>query len=130
MPFKPLVELDPEKLETASKNLCAVFGVPSLRAHQTDTGKNVLKGISTLLDIPTGGGKTLAYWYSLFYYWAPGNTEEDCQKIVLVVGPLTALMQSQASSLAEKGVPAIAITSTSENPEQLLKVCFFLYQGQ
>ncbi|KAJ7845681.1 P-loop containing nucleoside triphosphate hydrolase protein [Mycena leptocephala] len=121
MPFKPLVELDPEKLETASKNLCAVFGVPSLCAHQTDTGKNVLKGISTLLDIPTGGGKTLAYWYPLFYYWAPGNTEEDCQKIVLVVGPLTVLMQSQASSLAEKGVPAIAITSTSENPEQLLK---------
>jgi superfamily II DNA helicase RecQ len=129
MPFKPLVELDPEKLETASRNLCEVFGVPSLRAYQTDTGKNVLKGISTLLDIPTGGGKTLAYWYPLFYYWAPGNTEEDCQKIVLVVGPLTALMQSQASSLAEKGVPAIAITSTSENPEQLLKVSFFLHQG-
>ncbi|KAJ6609738.1 P-loop containing nucleoside triphosphate hydrolase protein [Mycena sp. CBHHK59/15] len=128
MPFKPLVELDPEKLEIASKNLCAVFGVPSLHAHQTDTGQNVLKGVSTILDIPTGGGKTLAYWFPLFYYWAPGNTDENCQKIILIVGPLTALMQSQAASLTEKGVPAVAITSISENPEQLLKASFLHYR--
>ncbi|KAJ7462505.1 hypothetical protein FB451DRAFT_1180799 [Mycena latifolia] len=30
--------------------------------------------------------------------------------------------KSQASSLAENGVPAIAITATSDNPEQLLKM--------
>ncbi|KAJ7118219.1 hypothetical protein C8R44DRAFT_738169 [Mycena epipterygia] len=121
MPFKPLIELDPVKLETASRNLCAVFNVPSLRSHQIQTGQNTLKGISTLLDIPTGGGKTLAFWYPLFYYWAPGNTDADCQKIVLVVGPLTALMESQAADLTEKGVPAVAISSTSPNPDQLLR---------
>jgi hypothetical protein len=80
MPFEPLVELDLEKLEAASRNLCEVFRVPSLRIQQIDTGQNVLKGISTILDIPTGGGKTLAYWYPLFYYWAPGNIDENCQK--------------------------------------------------
>ncbi|KAJ7701057.1 P-loop containing nucleoside triphosphate hydrolase protein [Mycena metata] len=121
MPFKPVVELDPDKLKAATKNLCDVFGVPALRPHQTETGENVLKGISTLLDIPTGGGKTLAYWFPLFYYWAPGNTDPACQKIILLVGPLSALMQSQALSLTQKGVPAIAITSTTENPEQVLK---------
>ncbi|KAJ6592736.1 P-loop containing nucleoside triphosphate hydrolase protein [Mycena capillaripes] len=84
------------------------FVKSSLRAHQTDAGQNVLKGISTILDIPTGGGKTLAYWYPLFYYWAPGNTDKDCQKIILVVSPLTALMESQAAGLNEKGVPAAA----------------------
>ncbi|KAJ6533362.1 P-loop containing nucleoside triphosphate hydrolase protein [Mycena sp. CBHHK59/15] len=104
MPFELLAELDLEKL-------CEVFRVPTLRIHQIDTGQNVLKGISTILDVPTGGGKTLAYWYPLFYYWAPGNTDENCQKIILVVGLLTALMQSQASRLAVKGVPAVAITS-------------------
>ncbi|KAJ7772144.1 P-loop containing nucleoside triphosphate hydrolase protein [Mycena maculata] len=67
------------------------------------------------------GGKTLAFWYPLFYYWAPGNLDDDCQKIVLVVGPLTALMESQAIGLAQKGVPAVAISSTSENPNLLLK---------
>ncbi|KAJ7431008.1 P-loop containing nucleoside triphosphate hydrolase protein [Mycena galericulata] len=107
MPFRPLVELDPERLETACKNLCRVFGVPSLHAHQRDTGENVLKGISTILDIPTGGGKTLAYWLPLFYYWAPGNTENDCQKI--------------AAGLVEKAIPAVALTSESKDPEQILK---------
>ncbi|KAJ7508063.1 P-loop containing nucleoside triphosphate hydrolase protein [Mycena galericulata] len=121
MPFTPLVDLDPERLEAAYRNLCTVFGVPSLHSHQKETGQNVLKGITTFLDIPTGGGKTLAYWLPLFYYWSPGNIEDDCQKIILVVGPLSALMQSQASSLMEKGVPAVALTSQSENPEQLLK---------
>ncbi|KAJ7660982.1 hypothetical protein B0H17DRAFT_1212412 [Mycena rosella] len=122
MPFKPLVDLDPEKLEKASKLLCELFSVPSLRVYQTEVGQNVLKGISTFLDIPTGGGKTLAFWFPLFYYWEPGNTDKDCQKTILVVGPLTALMQSQALSLAERGVPAVAITANSENPDQLLKV--------
>ncbi|KAF7360458.1 p-loop containing nucleoside triphosphate hydrolase protein [Mycena venus] len=121
MPFAPLVDLDPQKLGIASSKLCEVFGVSSLRPHQTETGQNVLKGISTILDIPTGGGKTLAYWYPLFYYWAPGNTDKNSQKIILVVGPLTALMESQATSLNEKGVPAVAITSNSKNPEQLLQ---------
>ncbi|KAJ7466660.1 P-loop containing nucleoside triphosphate hydrolase protein [Mycena galericulata] len=107
MPFRPLVELDPERLEIACKNLCRVFGVPSLHAHQRDTGENVLKGISTILDIPTGGGKTLAYWLPLFYYWAPGNTENDCQKI--------------AAGLVEKAIPAVALTSESKDPEQILK---------
>ncbi|KAF7348140.1 p-loop containing nucleoside triphosphate hydrolase protein [Mycena sanguinolenta] len=97
MPFKPLVELDPIKLENASRNLCAIFGVPSLHSYQVETGQNTLKGISTFLDIPTGGGRPM-----------------------LFVGPLTALLESQAADLTERGVPAIAISSTSEDPDKLL----------
>ncbi|KAJ7127539.1 P-loop containing nucleoside triphosphate hydrolase protein [Mycena crocata] len=121
MPFTPLVELDPVKLHRACTNLCRVFGVPSLRVYQTQTGENVLKGISTFLDIPTGGGKTLAYWLALFYYWEPGNTQPDCQKIILAVGPLTALMESQALDLTKKGVPAIALTSNIPNLDLALQ---------
>ncbi|KAJ6620225.1 P-loop containing nucleoside triphosphate hydrolase protein, partial [Mycena sp. CBHHK59/15] len=93
--------------------------------HQKETGENVLKGKSTFLDVPTGGGKTLAYWLPLFYHWAPGNTKDDCQKIILVVGPLSALMQSQAAGLVSKGVPAVALTSESKNPDQLLQASIF-----
>ncbi|KAJ7888981.1 P-loop containing nucleoside triphosphate hydrolase protein [Mycena leptocephala] len=120
MPFTPLVDLDPIKVENASRNLCTLFSVPSLRPYQVETGQNTLKGISTFLGVPTGGGKTLAFWYSLFYHWAPGNTDPDCQKIILGVGPLTALLESQAADLAEKGVPAVAISSTSEERGQIL----------
>ncbi|KAJ7166272.1 P-loop containing nucleoside triphosphate hydrolase protein [Mycena filopes] len=123
MPFKPPSQLDPAKLANAEQALCAVFNVPSLRPHQVETGRNTLKGISTFLDVPTGGGKTLAFWYPLFYHWAPGNVERESQKIILVVGPLTALMDSQAGDLTGKKIPAVAISSTSANPDQLLNNC-------
>ncbi|KAJ6552521.1 P-loop containing nucleoside triphosphate hydrolase protein [Mycena sp. CBHHK59/15] len=97
-----------------------MFGIPSLRLHQEEAGQNVLRGISTLLDVPTGGGKIIAFWYVLFYHWSPGNTQEDCQKIFLVVGPLVALMEAQAQTLRDKGIPAVAITSLSGNVKQLL----------
>ncbi|KAK6985087.1 P-loop containing nucleoside triphosphate hydrolase protein [Favolaschia claudopus] len=121
MPFKPLAALDPQKLDAACENLCRVFGVPSLYRHQRETGENILKGVSTFLDVPTGGGKTLAYWLPLFYYWTPGNTQDNCKKIILVVGPLSALMLSQATSLTQKGIPAVALTSETEEPEKVLK---------
>ncbi|KAK7012489.1 hypothetical protein R3P38DRAFT_2356320, partial [Favolaschia claudopus] len=65
MPFRPVVELDPIKLDNASKNLCSIFNVPSLHPYQIAAGQNIVKGISTFLDVPTGGGKTLAFWYPL-----------------------------------------------------------------
>ncbi|KAJ6613186.1 P-loop containing nucleoside triphosphate hydrolase protein [Mycena sp. CBHHK59/15] len=44
----------------------------------------------------------------------------DAQKIVLVVGPLIALLQSQARTLNDKGIPAVAITGGSPDLEQQL----------
>ncbi|KAJ6565336.1 hypothetical protein B0H10DRAFT_2445191 [Mycena sp. CBHHK59/15] len=120
MPFRPVKSLDPERLKLAAQTLCETFGIPSMRLHQEEAGQNVLRGISTLLDVPTGGGKIIAFWYALFYHWSPGNTQEDCQKIVLVVGPLVALMEAQARTLRDKGIPAVAITSLSGNVKQLL----------
>ncbi|KAJ6492528.1 P-loop containing nucleoside triphosphate hydrolase protein [Mycena vitilis] len=120
MPFTPVAVLDPERLKLAAQTLCDVFGIPSLHPHQEKAGQNILKGISTLLDVPTGGGKTIAFWYALFYYWQPGRTDDDCKKIVLVVGPLVALLQSQARTLNEKGIPAVAITGGTADLEQQL----------
>ncbi|KAJ6592823.1 P-loop containing nucleoside triphosphate hydrolase protein [Mycena capillaripes] len=111
------------KIQFCSKSISALFLMSPLHPHQVQTGQNTLRGISTFLDAPTGGGKTLAFWYPLFYYWAPGNTDEDCQKIILVVGPLTALLESQAADLTEKGVPAVAISPTSSDPDQLFILC-------
>ncbi|KAJ7135485.1 P-loop containing nucleoside triphosphate hydrolase protein [Mycena crocata] len=120
MPFTPVAVLDAERLKATAQVLCDVFGLASLHPHQEEAGQNVLKGISTLLDVPTGGGKTIAFWYALFYHWQPGNTDEKSQKIVLVVGPLVALLESQAKLLNEKGIPAVAVTSRSKDISQLL----------
>ncbi|KAJ7732398.1 P-loop containing nucleoside triphosphate hydrolase protein [Mycena metata] len=119
MPFSPVVILDPERLKIAAQTLCDVFGIPCLHPHQEETGQNILRGISTFLDVPTGGGKTIAFWYALFYHWQPGNT---CQKIILVVGPQVGLLEAQAKTLNAKGIPAAAITSNSEDIEELLLV--------
>ncbi|KAJ7463222.1 hypothetical protein FB451DRAFT_991157, partial [Mycena latifolia] len=91
MPFT----LDPQRLKLGAETLCNVFGIPSLHPHQEETGKNILRGISTFLDVPTGGGKTIAFWYALFYHWQPGNTAKEYQKIVLLIGPLVALLEAQ-----------------------------------
>ncbi|KAK6974225.1 p-loop containing nucleoside triphosphate hydrolase protein [Favolaschia claudopus] len=120
MPFTGVASPDPEKLKLAAQRLCEVFGVDELYPHQVEAGQNILKGISTILDVPTGGGKTLAFWYPLFYHWWPGNIDKDCQKIVLVVGPLVALLEEQAKTLNEKGIPAVAITGNSPNLDQEL----------
>ncbi|KAJ7026462.1 P-loop containing nucleoside triphosphate hydrolase protein [Mycena alexandri] len=116
--------LDPERLKRTAETLCNIFGVESLHPHQ-EAGQNILKGISTFLDVPTGGGKTLAFWCALFYHWQPGNVDEECRKIVLVVGPLVALLEAQAKSLNDKCVPAVAITGNSPDIEQLLTRCWF-----
>ena len=62
-------ELDEERLQKASEMMCQVFKVSTLRDFQVEAGKNVLRGESTILDVPTGAGKTLAFWFALFYHF-------------------------------------------------------------
>jgi superfamily II DNA helicase RecQ len=120
MSYKPVVQLDEARIRRAEDALCRVFNVPGLRDYQRRAGQNMLKGIHTILDIPTGGGKTLAFWYALFYYWIPDVG--GLKKIVMVVGPLVALMQSQAAALVAKGIPSIAVTGSTERLKDVLKV--------
>ncbi|KAJ7576749.1 P-loop containing nucleoside triphosphate hydrolase protein [Mycena floridula] len=83
MAYHPEAQLDPERLLSALENLCKVFGVPSLRYFQTQASQNILLGIDTVLDILTGGGKTLAFYLTLFYYIDSLDSIEDCKKIIL-----------------------------------------------
>ncbi|KAE9382631.1 hypothetical protein BT96DRAFT_961148 [Gymnopus androsaceus JB14] len=62
--------------------LCDVFNIEELREHQDHAGKNILRGMSTVYNLPTGGGKTFAFWYALFYHW---DTENDALISALAV---------------------------------------------
>ncbi|KAF9064475.1 P-loop containing nucleoside triphosphate hydrolase protein [Rhodocollybia butyracea] len=115
MAYCPVTTIDIAKSQLVSETLCKLFNIPLLRNYQQKAGQNILLGKNTFLNIPTGGGKTLAFYYPLFYHWQPGVTEKNAQKIILVLGPLTGLMKSQAKNLNAIGVPAVALTGDKEN---------------
>jgi superfamily II DNA or RNA helicase len=69
-------ELDEERLQKASEMMCQVSKVSTLRNFQVEAGKNMLRGEITILDVPTGAGKTLSFWFTLFYhFWRVGSKE-------------------------------------------------------
>ncbi|KAF5347516.1 hypothetical protein D9758_014513 [Tetrapyrgos nigripes] len=115
--------IDETALERAEKKLCDTFGVSSFRPHQQRAGQNIIQGISTVYDVPTGGGKTLSFWYPLFYY----SEIDSCSgKAVLVISPLNALMDAQVKELEAKGIQAEDLfeydsTDPSKPPMRRLK---------
>ncbi|KAK7014196.1 P-loop containing nucleoside triphosphate hydrolase protein [Favolaschia claudopus] len=121
MPVRPVLELEPERVQRTNTLLCRLWNVPSLRAHQEQAGINMVKGMHTVLDVPTGGGKTLAFWWPLLYYWSPENDLPSTRKNLLVISPLVALMEEQAADLTKRGIPAVALVSQTSELEQTLK---------
>ena len=94
-------------MPTPQQILHQYFGFENFREGQEETIQRVLKGQHTLLVMPTGSGKSLAY--QLPALLQPG--------LALVISPLIALMQDQVDSLTEAGIPATFINSSLPNAE-------------
>ena len=84
-----------------------VFGYDSFRMEQEAIIRRTLEGESSLIIMPTGGGKSLCYQIPAMIY--PGLT--------IVVSPLIALMKDQVDALFQLGVPAAAPNSTTDSYE-------------
>jgi ATP-dependent DNA helicase RecQ len=69
---------------------------------------SLLGGHDTCVVMPTGGGKSLCYQLPALVLG----------KTAVVVSPLIALMQDQAASLAQMGVPAAVLNSMMPSNEQ------------
>ncbi len=92
--------------------LARTFGFSSFRANQEAVCRAAVDGRDVLLVMPTGAGKSLCYQLPAI---ARGGT-------ALVVSPLIALMDDQASKLSELGLRAERIHSGLDR-ERSRQVC-------
>jgi ATP-dependent DNA helicase RecQ len=70
--------------------------------------KSLVAGRDTCVVMPTGGGKSLCYQL-------PAVISD---RTVVVISPLIALMQDQATQLAQMGIPAAVLNSTLSEHDQ------------
>src|ERR1700685_1525795 len=87
------------------------WGYDSFRPLQERVVRSLIAGRDTCVVMPTGGGKSLCYQL-------PAVVSD---RTVIVISPLIALMQDQATQLAQMGIPAAVLNSTvSENDQTLV----------
>jgi ATP-dependent DNA helicase RecQ len=84
------------------------WGYSTFRPLQERIVRSLLAGHDTCVVMPTGGGKSLCYQL-------PAVASEGT---AVVISPLIALMQDQATQLAQMGIPAAVLNSTLSDAEQ------------
>jgi ATP-dependent DNA helicase RecQ len=84
------------------------WGYSTFRPLQERIVRSLLAGRDTCVVMPTGGGKSLCYQLPAV---VSGGT-------AVVISPLIALMQDQATQLAQMGLPAAVLNSTMSEGEQ------------
>src|SRR5271163_2070549 len=90
------------------KPLKHYWGYSTFRPLQERIVRSLLAGHDTCVVMPTGGGKSLCYQL-------PAVVSEAT---AVVISPLIALMQDQATQLAQMGIPAAVLNSTLSDAEQ------------
>lgn len=99
--------LENNSTETLPGLLHRVFGFAAFRANQEAVCRAATEGRDVLLVMPTGAGKSLCYQLPAL---ARGGT-------ALVISPLIALMEDQASKLAALGLRVARIHSGMDREE-------------
>lgn len=93
--IKPVYNSHEEALDANIYNELRQFGYKSFRPGQEETIKRILCGMSTLLILPTGGGKSLCYQLPAYIY------SKYNKSIALVISPLVSLMEDQVLNVPE-----------------------------
>ena len=93
-----------------------IFGHQSFRKGQEEAIRTIMKGLDTLIVMPTGGGKTLCYAI-------PAVISKG---ITIVVTPLLALMDDQVKRLRKQKMSVCYINSTMAEDEKIMSFSVFL----
>jgi len=86
------------------------WGYDSFRPLQEQIVRSLLGARDTCVVMPTGGGKSLCYQLPALVL----------RQTAVVISPLIALMQDQATQLAQMGIPAAVLNSSLSNDQQSL----------
>mgnify|MGYP002151019424 CR=1 FL=1 len=95
-------------MEQACTALKKYFGYDSFRFTQSEVIQRTFNRQSSLVIMPTGGGKSICYQLPAVLL----------DGITIVVSPLIALMQDQVSALQANGIHAEAMNSTISNEDE------------
>jgi len=96
-----------EKKKNALELLKFHYGFDSFRRGQEEVIDNVLQGKSTVVIMPTGGGKSLCYQL-------PALVLEG---VTIVISPLISLMKDQVDALNQIGIAATFVNSSISQKE-------------
>ncbi|MEA3398801.1 MAG: RecQ family ATP-dependent DNA helicase [Patescibacteria group bacterium] len=99
--------MDKRKKQQILDLLSIHYGFQSFRPGQEQVIDNALNSESSIVIMPTGGGKSLCYQL-------PALVLEG---VTIVVSPLIALMKDQVDSLKQAGIPATFINSSIDLAE-------------
>ncbi|CAK1556266.1 unnamed protein product [Leptosia nina] len=119
--IKPILSNPHDNFEGLQKAL-ELFGHKEFRPGQEKAIKRILSGLSTLLLLSTGGGKSLCYQLPAYIY------SQHYKCITLVISPLVSLMEDQVLSMPE--FLKAGCLHTNQPPTQRQKIIELLKSGQ
>ena len=103
---------DNNKKQQLQELLKIHYGFNSFRPGQEKVIDHILAGRSTVVIMPTGGGKSLCYQLPALVL----------DGVTLVISPLIALMKDQVDGLHKIGVPATFINSSISQAETMVRL--------
>ena len=90
--------------------LKSVFGYDTFRLTQLEIIKRSLVNQSSLVIMPTGGGKSICYQLPAILL----------DGLSLVISPLISLMQDQVGALTANGIPAASLNSSGNYEDEIV----------
>lgn len=97
-----------------------VFGFQAFRYPQKEVIERTLEGGSSLVIVPTGGGKSTCFQLPALY-WYDANDGANAA-LTVVLSPLIALMKDQVDRLVSRSIPATFINSSLERSERQFRL--------